>query len=258
MHVVALHAYPVDRRLFQPVIRACEEGRLGTGVTVFAPDFRGRGTSRHAAADVHSMELLADDVAHDIADLVPLAERFVLMGVSMGGYVVLELLRRHRARFGARLAGVALLDTRAGADSDEGRTARDRAIAGLESEGMEAPLRHMLPNLLAPRSRGTAAEDSVVAMIRATPPATAIADQKGMRDRADRFDVLAALDVPLLVAVGEEDTVTPESEAEAMAEVASRAPFVRLLTIPEAGHLSILERPDDVAGALRDLVARST
>ena len=257
MHVVALHAHPVDRRLFGPLTERAADGRLGKGVTVFAPDFRGRGTSRHPAVEVHTMELLAADVAKDIEDLMPEGEPFVLAGVSMGGYVILELLRRHRARLAERLAGVALLDTRASADDEAGRKKREETIAAVRKEGIAPLLSSMPPKLLSPRSIGEAAEELTRTMIRQTPPETACADLAGMARRADGFDVLASLDLPLLLGVGEDDTVTPASDAEAMAEVATNAPFVRLLTIPDAGHLSPLEKPDAVAAALRDLVSRA-
>src|SRR5947209_3871534 len=124
MHVVALHAHPVDRRLFGPLTGLAKDGRLGAGVEVFAPDLRGRGTSRHPLADVHTMELLADDVASDVEELLPNDEPFVLAGVSIGGYVVFELLRRHGARFRGRLRGLALCDTKASADDEAGKEKR--------------------------------------------------------------------------------------------------------------------------------------
>jgi len=257
VYVVALHAHPVDRRVFDPLVEKAREGRLGDGVRVFAPDFRGRGTSRHPAVEVHSMELLADDLARDIEDLLPKDEPFVLAGLSIGGYVAFELLRRHRARFRERLLGLALCDTRAGADDEAGRTKRREIIASIESEGMAAPLRDVLPKLLSPRSRGTRAEELARTMVLATPPATAIADQRGMLERRDGFDVLAAFDRPALVVAGEDDTVTPASDAEAMTEVLSKARYVRLLTIPAAGHLAPLERPDEIAHAFAELIRRA-
>lgn len=256
MHIVALHAHPVDRRVWGPLAERARDGRLGAGVSLFSPDLRGRGTSRHASADVHTMELLAEDVASDIEELLPAGEPFVLAGLSIGGYVAFELLRRHRRRFRERLVGLVLCDTRASADDEAGRTKREEAIAAIRAEGMQAPLRTMLPKLLAPSSRGSAAEDLTRTMILATPPATAIADQLGMIRRADGFGVIASLDIPILFLVGEEDTVTPASDAEAMAELATNAPYVRLFTVPSAAHLSPLERPDDVAEAFAALVSR--
>lgn len=257
MHIVAIHGYPLDRRLWGPLGQLAAAGELGTGVRLFAPDLRGRGTSRHTAAEIHTMSLLADDVAADIDELLPKDEPFVLAGLSMGGYVLFELLRRHGKRFGARLSALALCDTRASADDEMGKTRRYEAIRAIRQRGIQTALEGMLPKLLARASRGMPAEAQTRAMILDTPPATAIADQAGMAERADGFDVLATFDRPVLLVVGDEDALTPPSDAEAMAEVLERAPYVRLLTVPEAGHLAPLERPRELAPALAELVRRA-
>jgi len=254
--VAALHGYPLDRRLWGPLGRLAEDGALGPDVRFFAPDLRGRGTSRRPAAEVHTMSLLADDLADDLDDLVPKGEPLVLAGLSMGGYVLFELLRRHGARLRDRLSAVVLCDTRASADTEAGRLKRRESIEAIRKSGIEAALHAMLPVLLGPASRGTDAETTARAMILATPPATACADLAGMAVRDEGFEALSWLTVPLLLVVGEDDTVTPPSDAEAMAEVASRVPFVRLLTIPQAGHLSPLERPHEVAEGIGALIRR--
>jgi pimeloyl-ACP methyl ester carboxylesterase len=117
----------------------------------------------------------------------------------------------------------------------------------------------MLPKLLARGAKGSPAEDLVKKMIRATPPATAMADLAGLAVRDEGFAVLSAWDRPLLVAVGEEDAIAPPSDAEAMTAVAARAPWVKLLTVPGAGHMVPLERPDEATAglvALADAAAR--
>lgn len=203
------------------------------------------------------MSLLADDLLDEIEAVVPPAERIVLLGVSMGGYVLLELIRRHRARLAPRLAALALAGSRAGADDEAGKAARLAAAAALESEGIEASARTMLPKLLSPRSAGSTAEALTRAMVRETPAATAAADQRGMAERADGFDVLAAWDRPFLALVGEDDAITPSPFAEAMVEAAANAPYVALFTVPRAGHLAVLEEPAESAVALSQLVRRA-
>jgi pimeloyl-ACP methyl ester carboxylesterase len=111
----------------------------------------------------------------------------------------------------------------------------------------------MLPKLLARASKGTPAEDLVKRMVLATPPETAMADLAGLAVRDEGFEVLSAWDRPLLVAVGEEDAIAPPSDAEAMTAVAARAPWVRLLTVPGAGHMVPLEQPDEAAAGLVSL-----
>jgi pimeloyl-ACP methyl ester carboxylesterase len=257
MQLVALHGYPLDHRMWDPLSERAASGRLGHVTSVFAPDLRGRGRSPHAVAPLHAMSLLADDVARDIEGALPADEPFLLAGLSMGGYVCFELLKRHGARFRSRLKGLALFDTKAAADDDAGRAGRKAAIEAIRKDGIEAALTAMLPKLLARGSKGTPAEDLARRMVLATPPATAIADLAGLAVRDEGFEVLSAWDRPLLVAVGEEDAIAPANDAEAMTAVATRAPWVKLLTVPGAGHLLPLERPDEAAAGLVALAEAS-
>src|SRR5512135_1148368 len=253
MHLVALHGYPLDHRMWDPLAERAAAGRLGPIASVFAPDLRGRGRSPHPAAALHAMSLLADDVAGDVDAALPVGAPFLLAGMSMGGYVCFEILKRHGARFRGRLAGLALFDTKASADDDAGRAGRKAAIEAIRRDGIEAALSAMLPKLLARGAKGTPAEDLVKRMVLATPPATAMADLAGLAVRDEGFEVLSAWDRPLLVAVGEEDAIAPPADAEAMTAVASRAPWVKLLTVPGAGHMVPLEQPDEAAAGLAAL-----
>jgi len=250
MHIVAFHGYPLDRRLWEPLAARAAAGALGPITAVFAPDFRGRGTSLRAAAAVHAMSLLADDMAEEISHAVPAGEPFLLAGLSMGGYVAFEFVKRHAARFRGRLLGLALFDTKASSDDDAGRAGRKAAIEAIRKDGIEAALSAMLPKLLARNSRGKPAEEIARAMILATPPQTAIADLAGLALRDEGFEVLSGWEKPLLVAVGDEDAIAPPSDAEAMTAVAGRAPWVKLLAVPGAGHLVPLEQPDEAAAGL--------
>jgi len=253
MHLVALHGYPLDRRMWDPLAERAADGRLGPITSVFAPDLRGRGRSPHPAAATHAMSLLADDVARDLEAALPAGAPFFLAGLSMGGYVCFELIKRHGARFRGRLRGLALFDTKASADDAAGRAGRKAAIEAIRKDGIEAALSAMLPKLLARGSKGTPAEDLAKRMVLATPPETAMADLAGLAVRDEGFEVLSAWDRSLLVAVGEEDAIAPPADSEAMTAVAARAPWVRLLTVPGAGHMVPLEQPDEAAAGLVSL-----
>lgn len=256
MRIVAVHGYPLDRRLWGPLTLLAGRGDLGPDVSVFAPDLRGRGSSALPAQPVHPMALHADDLADAIEASLPREDRFVLCGLSMGGYVVLRFLERHRRRFGARLAAVALLDSKASADDEKGKAGRRAAAEAIGREGMKAALDAMLPKLFAAANRGKEAEETTRRMMQETPPATAQADLLGMAARPDGFAQLGALDVPFLAVVGEEDVLTPPADAEAMCAAASNAPFIRLVTVPGAGHMVPLEAPADLAAPLADLIRR--
>ena len=168
-------------------------------------------------------------------DLVP-------VGCSMGGYLAFELWRRASAR----IAALALLDTRATPDSPEQRQARDETIRILGEAGFDPFWAGLAPKLLARqddgRTRAIAEEQPITRLVAAL---------ETLRDRPDSRSTLAEIDVPVLVVVGEEDALTPPADAEAM--VASLAD-ARFLRIPGAGHLTPLERPDEVSAALLDFL----
>lgn len=251
LRLLCLHAFPLDGRMWGLAKAAAATGQLGEGVAVTAPDFRGRGASGLPAEPVHAMSLLAKDV---LATL-PREEPFVVMGLSMGGYVALELVARLGPELRPHLKGLVLCDSRANADDDAGRKGRADTAAAIEANGMAPLFEGMLPKFLAPSSRGGALEQLVRTMFLATPPATAAADQRGMAERVDRFDVLGTLVVPFLAAVGEDDPLTPPSASEAMVAAAGNAPFVELLTLPGA-HLAPLEHPEVFLPKLRAFLDR--
>ena len=257
MHLVAFHGYPLDRRIWEPLAGRAAAGTLGPITAVFAPDFRGRGTSLRPAAPVHAMSLLADDMAEEISHALPAGEPFLLAGLSMGGYVAFEFVKRHAARFRGRIEGLALFDTKASSDDDADRVKRREAIESIRKDGIEAALSAMLPKLLARSSKGKPAEEIARAMILATPPQTAMADLAGLALRDEGFEVLSGWEKPLLVVVGDEDAIAPPSDAEAMTAVAGRASWVSLVTVPRAGHLVPLENPGEAADALVALAARA-
>jgi pimeloyl-ACP methyl ester carboxylesterase len=223
--LVLLHAFPLDRRMWTDAVAA-----LSATHRVIALDARGFGESA-LGDDPPALERLADDVIGLLDSLgVPMAS---VLGLSMGGYVALALAARHPAR----LASLILCDTRAGADSPEGKRGRDQAIAAVRAD-LTAYLDAMPKRLLGPR-----ADASTVVRTRALMDARldgVVWALAAMRDRPDRSAELSAIDCPTLVVVGVDDAMTPPAEARAMAGAIRGA---RLIEIPTAGHLSNLEAP---------------
>ena len=101
---------------------------------------------------LHAMSL-ADDVAKGLDAALPPHEPFLLAGLSMGGYVCFEILKRHGSD-SRRIGGLALFDTKASADDDAGRAGRKAAIDALRANGIEAALAAMLLKLLRAARRG--------------------------------------------------------------------------------------------------------
>ncbi len=228
--VVLLHAFPLNRKMWRPQVEA-----LAGRYRLITLDFRGHGGSGTASED-STMERLAEDV-RGLLDCLKL-ERVVLGGLSMGGYVAFTFLRR----WPERVTALILADTRASADTEEGRKARYETAALAEREGSAVIAERMLPKLLATATPERKPE--IVSVVRemileATPAGIASA-LRGMAARAPAFDLLPQIKIPTLILVGEHDVLTPPADSEAMAK---EIPGSTLVKIPDAGHLSNLEQP---------------
>lgn len=242
--VLFVHGFPLDRTMWRHQMTGLARCRR------IAPDLWGPGAANTPAGG-YSMSRYADDLIAVLDGLdVPQA---VVCGLSMGGYVVFDLVRRHARR----LKAVVLADTRAEADSDEAKRARDEMAALAEGEGARAVADRMIPKMLAQATRQEQPE--LVAEVRRMMERWSVAGLVGalraMRDRPDSTETLAAIDVPALVLVGEEDQVTPPADARRMAAAIRGARFV---TIPAAGHLAPLEQPLAAGRALADFVESLT
>jgi pimeloyl-ACP methyl ester carboxylesterase len=225
--LLLLHAFPVDARMWRPQIEAL------AAVPVVAPDHPGFGGSE-PVPDVMTMGLSADSAIRALDEAG--ADRALVCGLSMGGYVALELWRRHRDR----VLGFVFANTRSGADTEEGAANRRALAERLRTEG-KAFFADGPPGLLSDH-----APDDVRAFVRAMiadQPAEAIAAASlGMAERPDSGPDLAGIDVPTLVVSGTDDTLIPSGVT---AEMADAIPGAELAIIEGAGHLSNLERPDD-------------
>lgn len=241
--VVLLHAFPLNRKMWAPQVAA-----LAAKYRVITPDFRGHGESGTAAED-STMERLAEDV-RNLLDHLKL-ERIVLGGLSMGGYVAFAFFRR----WPERVAALILADTRASADTEEGRKARFETAAVAEREGSGAIAEPMLPKLLAAATHERQPEivAAVRAMILEASPAGIAAALRGMAARPASQDLLPQIKVPTLIFVGEHDVLTPPADSEAMAKA---IPGSTLVKIPAAGHLSNLEQPTVFNRKLQEFLAK--
>jgi 3-oxoadipate enol-lactonase len=231
--LLCIHGFPLDRTLWRHQVRELSKTRR-----VLAPDLRGRGASPLRPEDAAAWTL--DDLADDLAATLDAKgiEKIDLMGLSMGGYVAFAFLRRHASR----VRSLVLANTKADADSAEGRTGRSDTAHRILTQGMAPLADGMIPKLLASRATPEVGE-WVRAMFLGTPPETAAADSLAMRDRPDSTPDLAAIAVPTLVIHGEHDVLMPVAGAHAMAH---RIPGAQFVVIPGAGHLSPLEQPEAV------------
>ncbi len=181
-------------------------------------------------------------IAQDILSYAP--PRFILAGLSMGGYVALEIMRHAPER----VFGLALLDTTARADTPE-QTARRKAQIEMVKAGRFGEIPSLLfPLLVHEDRREDAALRTIVdEMFFDVGPEAHIRQQTAIMGRTDMRGALSSIRCPALVVVGDGDQLTPPALAKEIAEVIGGA---RLAIVPECGHLSTLEQPEFVTRAL--------
>ena len=211
-------------RLFEPQIAALSAGR-----TIVVAD--------HTQDD--SIAAIAARLLREVPG------RFDLAGLSMGGYIAMEVMRQAPER----VERLALLDTSARPDTTEASQDRKRLIALAEAGRFEEIHSALWPRLVHPDHRDDQAlQDIMFGMMRATGVEAYIRQQRAIMARADSRPLLPGTEIPTLVLVGESDAITPPEIARETAEMIE---WASLVVIPEAGHMSTLEQPERVTQALQ-------
>jgi pimeloyl-ACP methyl ester carboxylesterase len=239
--VVFLHAFPQSRAMWTSQVQV-----LSKTCRVVTLDFRGFGES-DAPLWHYTLEQFADDV-QGLLDHLSI-QQAVLAGLSMGGYTLFAFYRK----YADRVKGLVLADTRAQADTEEGRAGRFAMAQTAYTKGAGAIADIMLPKLLSPAALQTKPE--LAGQVRATIEQTQISGIAGalmaMAERPDSVPLLAQIACPTLVITGELDGPTPPADGRLMAE---RIPGASLELIPQAGHLSNLEQPEAFNRLLLDFL----
>lgn len=174
--------------------------------------------------------------------------RFALAGLSMGGYVAFEIMRRAPER----VTRLALFDTSARADTPE-QTRRRRGLIALARQGQfRGVTPRLLPQLIHPSRLDGPLAAEVMAMAERVGRDAFLRQQEAIMHRPDSRPDLARIAVPTLVAVGAEDRLTPP---ELAAEMAALIPGARLRLFADAGHLPPMETPEAVTAAMAEWLA---
>jgi pimeloyl-ACP methyl ester carboxylesterase len=246
--VVFLHPTPLDHDYWRPVVE-----RLN-GVRAIVPDLRGHGASELGAglpvggfaeapdAAVLTMEQLGRDVLALLGHLG--IERTYFAGCSIGGYVLMELVRRAPER----IKGLAFVCSKAQPDAAANRAKRKANIEQVRTEGTERFFDGLAQSLIGATSRSERPE--IVAELRARMTVSAdaaVAVQAGLGVRPDSVADIARIHVPVLAIAGGEDPGVTAAEMEAFRDAPGGCAFQ---VIEDAGHFAAYEKPDEVAGML--------
>jgi len=234
--ILWIHGFPLASSIFEHQLAI-------RGVRHVMPDLPGFGQSRPDGGEVS-----VDAYARLMVDLLDHRgiDRAVFAGFSMGGYIALAAARIAPER----LRGLILIDTRETADTEEARKGRYDTIEKVKREGIRPVVDSMLPKMLT-RNAPQDMRDRVREIMSSSTPDGVIAALRAMAERPDSTALLPQIKVPTMIVVGDEDTITPPSDAERMAKA---IPGAKLVRVPGAAHLSNYEKSAEVNRAIGSFV----
>jgi pimeloyl-ACP methyl ester carboxylesterase len=230
--MLMIHGFPLSSSMWEMQL-----DDLNELLRVIAPDLRGHGFSE--AEPPYSIAQYTDDCVA-LLDSLGVIEPVVVCGLSMGGYIALDMVNRYPER----VAALILTATRAAPDDETGKANRDKAIASVQANGIGPLVKAMLPKLFSPTTLESSPElaDILQSIMESTPEEGVIGALEAMRDRPDARPLLPTIDVPTLVIHGVDDQIVPVAEAQQMADALPDVEFVRLA---DAGHLLPIEQPEE-------------
>lgn len=240
--IVLLHGFCGSSEYWDKVVPL-----LSGSYRCIVPDLRGHGSS-DAPLGAYSIEQMADDVLKLLDELnLP---KVTLLGHSMGGYVTLSFTQR----YASRLNGFGLIHSTGYADDEAGKEKRLKAVSTIQSEGITTFIDGLVPGLFAPESVESH-QDMIIKSKEIgyrTPPQGAAGVALAMRERPDRRDVISASTLPVLLVAGEKDQVIPAEKV-----FTADHPNIMKATIPGAGHMSMMEAPEELVKVMKRFLEQS-
>lgn len=241
--VVLLHGYLESMIVWDEFVPL-----LSKHMRVVTLDIPGHGIST-INGEVHTMEYLADCVALSMETLG--IERYSVVGHSMGGYVALAMLDKHRDH----LDSIILLSSTPNADSEEKCERRRREIELIKA-GKKNTLARLVPHAgFAPENVKRLKDyiEDLGELIIITEDEGVIAILAGMIERKDRNEILRTAGVPHMFIFGRHDFYIPNEAAE---ELVARHPEAEVVWLDHSGHMGFYEEPERCAEAIISMVCR--
>ena len=239
--IVLLHPFPLNHHFWNECLPFLEQR-----YKLVLPDLRGHGDSPPgegpATMPRHAEDLLRLCNELDIG-------KAVFAGVSIGGYVLFEFWRQARER----MAALVLSNTRASAETTEGRMNREKSIHAVQERGPSPFIDELLPKLLGRTTFETRPDRVARAreMMSQMTVAGIVANLRGMAIRPDSIPTLKTIEAPALIVAGEEDTATPLADSEVMKQQIHGS---RLEVVLRAGHYAAFEQPEHFGKLLRSFL----
>jgi len=236
--IVFLHGFAESREVWNDFARP-----FPNRYRLLMPNLLGHGTNRGAVPDF-TMEAQARFVI-DYLNKKGCPGPVLLVGHSMGGYVALALAER----WPERVAGLALINSTALADTEEKKANREKNISFVERHGIEKFMESFVRPLFAPHNRDRLAEARALLedIGKATPVETIAGAMRGMAVRPERIKVLKEADYPILLVAGKHDVAVPFDDAVKQAALPCEG---HALFLEDSGHQAYLEQPDQTRRAV--------
>lgn len=228
--IIFIHGFPFDRTMWQP-----QMDFLKASNRVIALDLRGFGESKDEESDL-SIELFADDLISFMDTLR--IDKAVVCGLSMGGYVALNAVKRYPDRF----KGLILADTQCTADSEEAKEKRYNSIDQIMLHGPVAFNEKFIKSVFHKNSLTTkmALVEKLRNVVYSNSENILSMGLTALAERSETCSTLSQISIPTLIICGREDTLTPVAQSESM-KASIYGSVLRI--IENAGHVSNLEQP---------------
>lgn len=232
--LVLLHGYPLDHHLWDEVAPL-----LVDTFDLIVPDLRGFGGSS-TVDSFYAMEDLAADIAALLDHLE--IQKTAIVGHSMGGYVALAFARL----FPTRVTGLGLISSQVLADPQDRKDGRYKSAAEVADKGIASVVETMTPKF----TSNPALQQFARASMEQQQPAAFIGALKAMAERVDSTPLLSSINYPVVIVHGDADALIPADRAR---EVKAALPNAHLVEIKDAGHMPMMEFPEQTAEALKKL-----
>lgn len=232
--LVLLHGFPLDHHLWDEVVPL-----LSDTFELIIPDLRGFGNSS-TVDSFYAMEDFAADVAALLDQLE--IQKAAIVGHSMGGYVALAFARLYPER----ITGLGLVSSQVLADAPDRKEGRYKSAAEVADKGIASVVAAMTPKFTSNERLQEFAKQSMEKQ----QPAAYIGALKAMAERVDSTPLLSSFDFPVVVVHGDADSLIPIDRAR---EVKAAIPHAHLLEVSGAGHMPMVESPEQTAEALKHL-----